>query len=77
MIDDSVVVEADKIQKNKVLDFFETLKWDGTPRLDTFFQEFFKVAANPFTKAAFKHWLVGAVSRIYRAGAPMDLLLII
>ena len=77
MIDDSIVVEADKIQKNKVLDFFETLKWDGTERLETFFQDFFKVASNPFTRAAFKHWLVGAVSRIYRAGAPMDLLMII
>lgn len=77
MIDDGVVVEADKIQRNKVLDFFETLKWDGTPRLETFFEEFFKVSPNPFSKAAFKHWLVGAVSRIYRAGAPMDLLLII
>ncbi len=77
MIDDSVVVEADKIQKNKVLEFFESLKWDGTPRLETFFQEFFKVQPNPFNKVAFKHWLVGAVSRIYKAGAPMDLLLII
>lgn len=76
-IDDAIVVEADKIQKNKVLDFFEGLKWDGTPRLDTFFEEFFKVAPNPFTKVAFKHWLVGAVSRIFRAGAPMDMLLII
>lgn len=76
-IDDAIIVEADKIQKNKVLEFFETLKWDGTPRLETFFQDFFKVQPNPFTKAALKHWLVGAVSRIYRAGAPMDLLLII
>ena len=76
-IDDAVVVEADKIQKNKVLDFFEGLTWDGTPRLDTFFEEFFQVASNPFTKVAFKHWLVGAVSRIYRAGSPMDMLLII
>jgi len=77
VIDDAVVVEADKIQKNKVLDFFETLKWDGKSRLETFAEEFFEVAPNPFTKAAFKHWLVGAISRIYRAGAPMDLLLII
>lgn len=77
VIDDAVVVEADKIQKNKVLDFFDSLQWDGTPRLENFFQDFFDVAANPFTQAAFKHWLVGAVSRIYRAGAPMDLLLII
>jgi len=77
VIDDAVVVESDKIQRNKVLDFFESLTWDGKPRLETFFTDFFKVSSNPFTKAAFKHWLVGAVSRIYRAGAPMDMLLII
>ena len=51
--------------------------WDKKPRLETFFNEFFKVPLNPFTRVAFKHWLVGAVSRIYEAGAPMDLLLII
>lgn len=76
-IDDAIIVEADKIQKNKVLDFFESLTWDGTPRLETFFEEFFKVPSNPFSRVAFKHWLVGAVSRIYHAGAPMDMLLII
>jgi putative DNA primase/helicase len=76
-IDDAIVVEADKIQKNKVIDWFDSLVWDKKPRLETFFNEFFKVPLNPFTRVAFKHWLVGAVSRIYEAGAPMDLLLII
>ena len=76
-IDDAVVVEADKDHRNKVKEFFDSLEWDGTPRLEYFFYEFFKVKLNPFTRVAFKHWLVGAVSRIYNAGAPMDLLLII
>jgi predicted P-loop ATPase len=76
-IEHAVVVDADKIQKNKVLDFFDSLQWDGTERLETFFHDFFKVDLNPFTRVAFKHWLVGAVSRIYKAGSPMDYLLII
>jgi predicted P-loop ATPase len=76
-IEHAVVVDADKIQKNKVLDFFESLKWDGKERLETFFYDFFRVELNPFTRVAFKHWLVGAVSRIYKAGSPMDYLLII
>lgn len=76
-IEDAVVVEADKIQKNEVLEYFESLTWDGVERLENFMYDFFKVAKNPFTKVAFKHWLVGAVRRIYKAGAPMDLLLVI
>lgn len=76
-IEDCMIVEADKIQKNKVLEHFEKLVWDNKPRLETFFEEFFDVPMNPFTRVAFKHWMVGAVSRIYRAGAPMDLLLVI
>jgi putative DNA primase/helicase len=76
-IDDAIVVEADKIQKNKVIDWFESLTWDKEERLEFFFSKYFKVPMNPFTRVAFKHWLVGAVSRIYEAGAPMDLLLII
>ena len=77
VIDDAIVVEADKIQKNKVLEYFDNLVWDKEERLETFFFKFFKVPLNPFTRAAFKHWLVGAVSRIYKSGSPMDLLLII
>lgn len=77
VVDDAIVVEADKIQINKVKDFFESLVWDGKPRLETFFHDFFKVPLNPFTRVAFKHWLVGAVSRVYKAGAPMDLVLVI
>lgn len=77
IIDDALVVEADKMQINKVKDYFEKLVWDGKERLETFFPEFFKTSVNPFTKIAFKKWLVGAVSRIYEAGSPMDLLLII
>jgi len=76
-IDDAIVVEADKIQKNKVLDWFDNIKWDGTDRLEFFFNKFFHVPLTPFTRVAFKHWMIGAVSRIYDAGAPMDLLLII
>lgn len=77
IIDDAVIVEADKIQKNKVLEWFESLTWDGKPRLEFFFHDFFKVTLNPFTRVALKHWLVGAVSRIYQAGAPLDLILVI
>jgi len=77
IIEDAIVIEADKIQKNRVLEYFESLVWDGTERLEFFFHDFFKVPLNPFTRAGFKHWLVGAVSRIYKAGSPMDLLLII
>lgn len=77
VIDDSIVVEADKIQRNKVVDYLETLHWDGEERLETFFHDFFKVPLNPFTRVAFKHWLVGAVSRVYKAGSPLDLLLVI
>ena len=49
--------------------------WDKKPRIETFFNDFFKVPLNPLLEW-FKHWL-SAVSRIYEAGAPMDLLLII
>jgi len=76
-IDDAVIVEADKIQKNRILEHFESLVWDGKKRIETCMNEWFKVPLNPFTRAALKHWLVGAVSRIYEAGAPMDLLLVI
>ena len=60
MIDDGIVVEADKIQESKVLDYFDSLKWDGNERIESFFLEFFVSSTKPFTRVAFKHWLVGA-----------------
>lgn len=77
VIDDAIVVEADKDQRNGVLDWLESLKWDGEERIEEFFPKFFKTQQNPFSRVGFKHWLVGAVSRIYQAGAPMDLVLIV
>ena len=63
-IDDAIVVEADKIQKNKVIDWFDSLVWDKKPRIETFFNEFFKVPLNPFTRVAFKHWLVRSIKNL-------------
>ena len=77
VVEDAVVIEADKIQVNKVKEYFESLEWDEKPRLEFFFYDFFKVPLNPFTRVALKHWLVGAVSRIYKAGSPMDLVLVL
>ena len=77
VIDDAIVVEADKDQRNGVLDWLDSLKWDGKERIEEFFPKFFKTKQNPFLRVGFKHWLVGAVSRIYQAGSPMDLVLII
>lgn len=77
IIDDAIVVEADKDKRNGVLDWLESLEWDGEERIEGFFPKFFKTKDNPFMRVGFKHWLVGAISRIYQAGSPMDLVLII
>ena len=52
VIDDAIVVEADKIQKNKVLEYFDNLVWDKEERLETFFLQVFQSSIKPFYKSS-------------------------
>lgn len=62
-----------KIQMfHPVKDYFNSLHWDGTPRIDTLIIRHLGADDDELTRAVTRKWFVGAVSRIYDPGKKFD-----
>lgn len=63
---------------NPPRDYFETLKWDGIPRLDFWLKDFMGANSQPQEYLALvgAKWLIGSVSRIYNPGAKFDSMIV-
>jgi predicted P-loop ATPase len=60
-----------------VRDYFEALKWDGTPRLDTWLIAYLHADDTEYTRAVGPRWLISAAARIYQPGAKVDHMLVL
>ena len=60
-----------------VRDYFETLKWDGKPRLDVWLVTYMHADDTPYVRAVGPRWMISAVARIYRPGCQVDHALIL
>lgn len=60
-------------------DYFNSLTWDGVPRLDSWLQTYLGANGDDPAYLAFvgKKWLTAAVTRIFRAGCKFDHILVI
>jgi predicted P-loop ATPase len=55
-----------------VRDYLQDLKWDRTPRLETWLTDYLGAADSPFLRAVGPRWLVSAVARIFQPGCQCD-----
>lgn len=64
---------------NPPRDFFESMRWDSRPRLDTWLTYYLGAEKQPREYLAIvgSKWLIGAVSRIYEPGKKFDHVLIL
>jgi len=60
-----------------VLDYLKTLKWDETPRLDTWLIDYAGAADSEYTRAVSSMVLIAAVRRVRQPGCKFDELLIL
>lgn len=74
---DAVLHLAKLNQKNEPRDWMESLVWDGTPRIETFFHLYLGAKANDFTLAASKNWWVSMAARIFKPGCKVDTMVIL
>lgn len=60
-----------------VIDYLNSLKWDGTARLDAWLKDYLGVVDNDYTRAAGRCWMLSAVARMYRPGCQADYTLLL
>ena len=60
-----------------VKEYLDSLKWDGTKRIDTWLGLYLGAETNDYTAAVGARWLISAVARIYQPGAKVDCCLIL
>jgi Virulence-associated protein E len=60
-----------------VRDYLESLKWDDTPRLDSWLINYLGVKDDEYTRAVGRCWMISAVARIFRPGCQADYTLLL
>ncbi len=60
-----------------VREYFAQVKWDGTPRLETWLSTYLGASEGPYAMAAGSKFLIGAVARVMKPGCKMDNVLIL
>ncbi|RAK21123.1 virulence-associated protein E [Anoxybacillus vitaminiphilus] len=63
---------ASKNRFNPVVDYLNSLKWDGVKRLDTLFIDYLGAADTPYTRAVTRKSFVAAVARAMTPGIKYD-----
>jgi putative DNA primase/helicase len=58
-------------------DYLTSLVWDGVPRIDTIFIDYFGAEDTPYTRAITRKTLVAAVARVMDPGCKFDYMLIL
>jgi putative DNA primase/helicase len=63
--------------RNCVRDWLESLKWDGEPRIEHFFEDHFGATGTAYTRSASKNFWLSMVARIYRPGCQADNMIVL
>ena len=77
VIDDALVQVAMAHSSNPIVDFLRVLQWDGVPRLDTLYIDYFGDEDNAYTRAVARKGLVAAVARAMAPGIKYDQMIVV
>ena len=72
IVADALLHAAAMKGRNSLTDWLDSLKWDGTPRLDDWLVDTLGVPKTPYTMAVSRNWPIGMVARAYRPGCQLD-----
>lgn len=68
----AVEVVARERPFHPVLDYLDTLEWDGQPRLNRWVTEYLGAIETPYTQSIGRSALIGAVARVRNPGCKVD-----
>ncbi len=74
---DAVRAHARQHQYHPILDYYDSLEWDGVPRIDKSFTTYFGMPKSPYAELAGKYWWMQTVARIYKPGCQADYVLVL
>lgn len=69
---DALQFVAHQNPRNMVVEWLNSLTWDGKPRMGAMFQTFLGAADTPYTTAVSRLMMLGAVARAYHPGCKFD-----
>ena len=71
-VQDAMIMCAEQNGFNEVLDYLNSLTWDGVPRLDMLFIDYLGAEDNIYTRAVARKSLTAAVARAFEPGCKYD-----
>ncbi len=77
MIHDSALAVASEHMYNPVIDYLESLTWDGTPRLHNWLTTYVRVTETDYTNAVGELLLRAAIRRTYVSGCKYDYMVVL
>lgn len=76
-IDDGLMIIATENKYHPVQDYFNSLTWDGNPRIDAFFIQFLGCKDNAYTRAVTRTMFLSLVARIFQSGCKVDTMVVL
>jgi predicted P-loop ATPase len=73
---EAVVYRANRRKFHPVRDYFDSLEWDGQPRLNVWLITMMGCEMSPYISAIGKMFLISMVARIYKPGCQADYMLV-
>jgi len=70
------VVSSERLY-HPIKEYFDTLSWDGVPRIDTVLIDYLGAEDNIYTRSVTRKTLLAAVARIYQPGIKFDTILVL
>lgn len=76
-VEDALTLEMERNRFHPIRDYLRSLKWDGTPRVDTMLIDYLGARDNIYVREASRKVLTGAVARVMEPGCKFDLVLML
>lgn len=76
-VDDTLSLEFEKHKFHPIVDYLESLTWDGINRVDNLLIDYFGAEDNAYSRAAIRKTLCAAVARVFEPGVKFDTALIL
>lgn len=76
-IEDALYDVVEKRYFHPIKDYFVSLKWDGTPRLDELLITYLGAPDEPYTRAVTRKTFTAAAARVFEPGCKFDTMLVL